>query len=276
MRFRVARIAGACAVAVMALMAIASVPSASAAEYVSCRAVKKGFYSDSKCSVRDEKKGKPKGTWELKVVEACEAVKKGFYSDAGCTVRDEKKGKPKGKFEKASGRKFTSHGAGATLGEVYGYPPVTCTSYTNTGEITGAKTGTAQLKFTGCEAAGQPCESGVGAGTIESTALDTNLVEPKAGEVLTQFVSSSGPSGYSYLLYCYLGVDVRVAGKVGGVTTGDINFLSPTNTEEFESGKGEQGLLTELNFGYGWGGPFATRYGLTSTTTFESETEIKT
>jgi len=247
----------------------------SRAEYGQCVAQKKGEYTNSTCTTKSAKPKKGTFEWKPGPAPSCVAQKKGEYMEAGCKTKSVKP--KKGKYEKAPGAGFTLEANTTTVGEVGGYPRVVCTHLSAPGEVTGAKTGTVQLTFTGCEAGGHHCtSSGQAPGTIQTPLLDTNLVEPNAGEVLTQFISKAGPTGYSYEFTCETLAAVRVAGADAGVTTGDINLMGKTNAVEVANGKGEQGLLTELNGGGGWIGPLATTAEATVTTTFASEMEIRT
>ncbi|HYM53749.1 MAG TPA: hypothetical protein VES97_00190, partial [Solirubrobacteraceae bacterium] len=151
------RIVGLCLVAAFAFSAMVA-SSASAGTFKWCQPMKKGKYGDSKCSVLVEKKGKPKGSFELKSVEACVAQKKGEYTDAACKVKSVKA--KKGSFELTKGRKSTATTGSATLKTpAFGPNNVTCSASTTEGEITGPKTNVERTTFTGCEFLGLPCES---------------------------------------------------------------------------------------------------------------------
>ncbi|HUB75186.1 MAG TPA: hypothetical protein VL979_14275 [Solirubrobacteraceae bacterium] len=260
------RIVGLCLVAVFALTAVIA-SSAQAGTYYKCSSVKKGFYSNSECTTRDEKGGKPKGKWELTEYKTCVSVKKGFYSDSACSVRDEKKGKPKGKFEKEAPVTFTDSTGEAKLATpAFGPNDVECTASTSSGTITGPKTGTDRVSFTGCTLEGHSCESvdlfGNGtpsgkAGVIDTNLLDTKLVdhgekaggykkeEPATGEVWNEVISSEHEP-YSSEFICNGEIILRTHGSVSGVVS-PVNAAPSTSGEnKFAVGEGEQALLTEV------------------------------
>ena len=125
---------------------------ASAGTYYRCNAHEDGKYSESGCKTLDEKKGKPKGSFELEEVATCVAQKKGKFSDsANATSADVKKGKGKGSFEKATGLGFTAKTGNAKLATPdLGPTDVECSESTTVGELTGAKTDKERVTFTGC------------------------------------------------------------------------------------------------------------------------------
>jgi len=275
------RTLGLCLVAVFATTALDSA-SATAAEYGHCvlLAKAKGHYADANCQLAPKKAGKGAYEWEDGPGNCLYVAKHGGYSDPACTVPDMKKGKPKGTYERAACSpncgKFTSSSTGVTFGEApaLGAGPLACQSYSDTGEVAGPGGGTARLTYTNCLAAslGICTTPGQAPGTIQTPELDTVLVEPTAGHVLTRFISKTGSSGYSYEFECG-GYKFSVAGLVAGVTSGNINVMSGTSKNEFALGIGEQGLETYVA---GHGGPYASLYEAAITTTFTSSTEIKT
>lgn len=253
-----------------ATVTIAPVPGPP--EYGQCVTQKKGEYTDSGCTTKSAKAKKGKFEWRPGPPASCEKVKKGFYKDAQCTERSESKGKPRGKFEAAPGPGFTIAAAGVAFGEVHGYPPLTCNHLAGAGEITGVKTGSVHLTLTECSAGGHPCtSSGQPAGTIRSAELATYLLEPKAGEVLTQFVSKAGLAEESYVFECEGLAFVAVFGEIGGVTGGDINVTSKSSSIDWGPGMGQQGYVTYIN----GGGPYATTAEVAATATFASNVEIR-
>ena len=195
------------AVAVTAGSAVAAEP-----EWGHCVSAKKGFYSDSNCTTKDEKKGKPKGKfeWVPGAAAVCFAQKHGKYKDAGCTELDEKKGQPKGKYEKTGGPKFTgAGGAGILTGSPYAcqksnegsggeFPrtphegckgesdgfvglgigaSVECESEQASGEASGAdEVVNVSVRFKGCTYFGNPATSeGSPAGEIQTATLKGKL-----------------------------------------------------------------------------------------------------
>lgn len=280
------KIMGICVVAAFAAFAFSAMAasSASAATYNWCKPMKHGHFSDGSCTVPDEKKGKGKGSFELKPVEECESVgKKGFYSDSACTVRDEKKGKPKGTFEK-----YTLPTLSATTGNAvlktpaFGTNNVECSASTSTGALTGPKTGFETATFTGCQLLGAPCES-IGPnshpsgspGVIITAKLGTRLVghgekalgfegkEPASGEVWTEIVTVGEHGVFSSEFSCpAAATELRttqnpsVGSSLSGVTSDNVS--STTGTVTFGEAFGESALLTEVfnlkMFG-GWGPP---------------------
>ncbi len=265
------RIVGLCLAAALAVVAFSAMAasSASAGTYYWCKEVKKGFYSESGCKTRDEKKGKPEGKFELQPVEACVAQKKGNFTESGCKTVAEKKGKPdhKGTFELTTGRKFTDTTGSAKLATpALGPNDVECTASTSAGEITGPKTGTDRVSFTNCTLEGKKCESvdlfgggtpsGV-SGTIETNLLDTKLVdhgekaggykheEPALNEAWTEVVSSEHEP-YSSEFICGAEIILRTHGSVSGVDTPVNAAPSTSSTTTFAVGEGEQALLTEV------------------------------
>lgn len=200
------RTVGLCLAAVFALGAVVAVAAqASEPEWGRCVNIgKKGFYSDSNCQTRDEKKGKPKGTheWIPGGGTACYALKHGKYADSGCTTEDIKKGKPKGSYEKTLGGHFTGKGGAgvlsATVYECYNSGhferkprgdceefnvaipelEVECTNETASGEALGTnKVANVSVLFKGCKLFGVvSCQSaGAGAGEIQVNPLDGQL-----------------------------------------------------------------------------------------------------
>jgi len=197
---------GLCLVAVFAFGALAaSAAQAAGPEWGRCASVKKGFYSDSNCTTRDEKKGKPKGKfeWLPGAQSDCVEQKDGKYKDSKCETEDVKKGKPKGKYEKTGGGKFTAEaGEGVLRASIYecrngsGRVQVSrknpeceefennieeigveCTSEHATGEATGtSEVANVSVRFKGCQLFGIPAEThGLASGEIQVQTLKGRL-----------------------------------------------------------------------------------------------------
>jgi hypothetical protein len=263
---------GLCVVAALAAFAISAMAasSASAGTYYWCVAQKKGNYNAG-CATKSSKP--KKGKAELAEVKLCVAKKKGVYENSSCTTVDPKKGK--GKYEKVAGPKVTASTGEAVLTTPdLGSGAVKCKASTTTGEITGAKTDSERVTFTGCEFETLPCES-AGAnstpsgksGVIITNLLDSKLIdhgekgpsglEPATGEVWDSLTSSEHEP-YQAEFNCAGVVFLRSSGTISGVyTAGSVNKLSTSATELFEKGKGEQDLGTEAIEEKGnWVGPF--------------------
>ena len=198
------------AFALTATAVTATSASAAEPEWGHCVAAKKGFYSDSNCTTRDEKKGKPKGKfeWAPGAQAACFAQKHGHYEDSSCTKEKfkEKNGVKsyKGKYEKTGGPKFAGEGgAGVLRTELYQcnteesavlLPHADCTAAESgfeaffeatvecatehaTGEATGAdEVANVSVRFTGCTSFGEPATThGLPAGEIQTETLKGRL-----------------------------------------------------------------------------------------------------
>lgn len=291
MDMRKIKVVGLCLVAVFALSALIA-SSASAATYNTCQQVKKnkGKYADSACTVEAVVKGKPKGEYEIKPVEACyEKKKTGQYADSACTTLKTKKGVPdgKGNFEKAAIPIEANSGVATLETPAFGSNNVSCTSSHVTGTITGPKTATEQVVFSGCLLAGAvECTSNGSAaagGTesgasnkIETNPLHINLLGPgettqgfegktvPAGKVWTETTAANGVSGYQAVFSCPLaGAYLRTFGSLSGDTTpvfsgtpsganlSNLSQVKFTRAEQ-ETGLGEAGLLTEAAGSYGF------------------------
>jgi hypothetical protein len=254
------RIVGLCLLAVFALTAVAA-SSASAGTYYKCAAQKKGEYTESGCKTKSAKA--KKGKFELVQVQGCSAAKKGEYTNSTCTTKSAKA--KKGKFEK-TGVPFTAKGGTARLGTpAFGPADVECTASSTVGELTGPKTDTERVTFTGCTFEGKTCQSpgpfgsgsGSGtAGTITTNQLKSKLVdngeksggylakEPAPGEAWDE-ITSGEHEPYSSEFICGTEVILRTHGSLSGVVT-PVNTLSTASTATFAVGSGEQGLLTEV------------------------------
>jgi hypothetical protein len=244
------RILGLCVVAAFAFSALMAAGSAQAGTYGQCVSVKKGPFKDANCTEAVAKKGK-----FAFVPFGCVAQKKGEYTDAACTIKSKKA--KKGKFEKRT-LKFTDTGGAAELKSAAG--SITCKASTSVGEITGPKSDTDTVTFTGCEALGGGCKglADTVEGTITTALLETTLVdfgekgpggkgEPAKGEVWEDFKNTKG-AGAPYLaaFVCTKAGFGRAKGNVSGVKTGIINKMGTTSENALGAGKAEQNLLSDL------------------------------
>jgi hypothetical protein len=305
------KVVGLCLVVAFALSALISTTAQAATpEFGNCVAAKKGFYKDSKCTERDEKKGAPKGKfeWQAGAQPTCVAVKKGFYKDSGCTERDEKKGAPKGKFEKeceASCADIKSKSGAATF---YTFEPlnesepsklpqgatltglggvVKCTSSSGSGEITGASESEEQITFSGCQSLSTPCESiGSAAGTIVASRVVGELELLPAGKGVGMIARIPGSGEIE--IECG-SVRNEFSGEALGVVTGDISSPSTTSAETWAVTNPSEGVQKERYFLNGAneevGGPQlcwqsdiehyeASKFGKFGCTGFEADEEI--
>jgi hypothetical protein len=276
------RMLGTCLLAGFAVGTTAT-SSASAAEYGQCRALtnatlpkaKHGKYADANCRTLDEKKGRAKGNfeWFPGAPANCVPAKHGEFTDAGCTSKV-----TKSKMAAATPRgsaTFTtwnllpcapncasnvSAGGMVTL-SIAGIGAVTCANSTGAGEITGPTTSVETFTFNDCELNGAACQSGLAAGVIQTPQLEGHLTSPQPTEVFTYFENAAGVNApYSFQFECPTVGDLfRIAGNVAGITT-PVNVGIIRTEEEFRSGIGAQGLLTEVSSdaGTSWLGPFAT------------------
>jgi hypothetical protein len=259
-----------------------SAATAQAAEYGQCVAGKKGEYTEGNCQTKSAKARKGTFEWVAGPAPGCVAQKKGEYTNATCATKSAKA--KKGKYEKAPGPGFTSTTGPATLETPgLGGSKVLCAAGTAVGEVTGVKTGTERITFTGCEAAGEACASegpsstpSGKAGVIVTNLLDSRLIGPVSGEVWTQLASSEHEP-YVVEFGCG-GQLLRTIGSLAGVQSADVNVSSLTSTTTFAAGNGEQALYSELSGdgGASWAGPDATSGVTVSSNTAASKTEIKT
>jgi hypothetical protein len=185
--------------------------------------------------------------WEAAPVATCVAVKKGFYSDSECTTRDESKGKPKGKFEKAcaaSCAEFKVKGGAATF---YNFHPeneseptktpqgvaltsvggtVHCTGSSGTGEFRNPRFTVEEVTFTGCASGGDACtSSGEATGSIHADlhGFLRMLQDKEVGLHLA--------SGEEIVFTCGAVTDDLESGGVLGVVAGNVNTPSTTSTD---------------------------------------------
>jgi hypothetical protein len=208
-----------------------------------------------------------KGTfeWEKAPLATCVAVKKGFYSNSECTSRDESKGKPKGKFEKdctTSCADFTTKSGAAAI---YNFTPeneaepeklpqgatlagaggtVKCAASTGTGEFTGGESTTETLSLTGCESAGKACTtSGQAAGTIQARVIG-NLELLPAGKGVGSYLEPAEEIKYA----CgTVSEDIEYNRAIGNVT-GDISTPSNSSTDTWEVTSPSEGVQKDRYF----------------------------
>jgi hypothetical protein len=260
---------GICVVAVVAAFGMSAIAAstASAGTYYWCVAKEKGLYSAG-CKTKVAKGG----TAELEEVKTCRTQTHGEYTNETCTTKSAKA--KKGSFEKVAGPTLTAAFGGSELTSPdIGHFPGHCKAGTVAGEITGPKTGTERITFTGCEGESLPCESAGPnstpsgkAGVIITNLLDTKLIdhgekgpgggEPASGEAWLELVSGEHEP-YVREWNC-AGVEFfRQVGSLSGVfTAGSVNVLSTTGELQVERGEGEQELGTEALTSEGWLGPF--------------------
>jgi len=224
-------------------------------------------------------------------------AKTGKYTTAACTTEN---AKHEGEWEWHAGPgpkpKYTSKTAVAKLVSASG--TVECETSTDKGEITSVTKDTDKVTFAKCKAvaSGLSCqnfgtvEKPKPAGIIETYLLDTELIdhgtkglsglEPKEGEVWTQFVSSEHEP-YQAEFECAgagtgRGIRFRVSGSVSAVTT-PVNKMTTTFTLTFAAKKGEQDLKLEesTNEGVTWKAAIPAEEITVATVTTEEETEVR-
>jgi hypothetical protein len=258
--------------------------AAGAPEYGQCVAQAGANYTDEGCGVVAEKKGVPdhKGKFEWvpgPASSACVAQKKGEYTEASCATKSAKP--KKGTFEKLAGPGFTSSSGAVTLETPGLGRTVVCSASSGSGEVTGLSSGVERVTLTGCEAAGRRCTSegsnstpSGAAGVIDTNLLDTRLLGSPA-EVWTQLVSGEHQP-YAAEFGCE-GVLLRVRGALAGVQQGDIGGPGLTSTTTFASETGEQALSTaaSTNGGKSWSAADPTNVAAAAANTAASPTEIR-
>jgi hypothetical protein len=282
------RIMGLCVMAALAVVALSAMAasSASAGTYKYCVKQKKGEYTSSTCGTKSSKP--KKGSYELASVEPCVKQKKGEYSNNTCTTKSSKP--KKGSYEKVSGLGYTTATGEAKLETPKLGGTVKCSASKGKGSITGPKTATLQVTFTGCETKGVPCESGATPGTIETLGLETSLIdhgekglggkgEPLAGEVWTDIKGLASNGGVQAIFGCEGIGYFKSTGTLAGVD-GGVNKLSFTGSTNFENGIGEQDLETAVSSKPTFPpeetlGPFASTEITSSTIKFEKEIEVQ-
>lgn len=243
--------------------------------------------------------------WEPAPLATCVAVKKGFYSNSECTTRDESKGKPKGKFEKVcatSCADFTTK-SGATT--IYNFKPenesepetlpqgstltgiggtVKCSSSTGAGEYTSGETSSETLTLTGCESSGNVCTtSGQAAGTITAQ-IHLDLVTLPAGKGVGSYIEPAEEIKFT----CGTVEEDLEYNKLIGTVTGDINTPSTSSAEAWAVTSPSEGVEKDRYFEVGGsleGGPFeywesvlkgyeGKKFGIFSATSIEATEEV--
>ncbi len=132
---------------------------------------------------------------------------------------------------------------------------ITCKASTDVGKVTGVKTDEDQVSFTGCvlSVTNESCQNTANKGEIKTFDLETRLIdngekgpsggEPKSGEVWTEFVSKTGPSGNQAEWECS-GIPFATFGTLSGVDSGNVNAMESKGKTTFAEGQGEQDLET--------------------------------
>jgi len=133
--------------------------------------------------------------------------------------------------------------------ETVGGLKITCTGGSNTGELTGPKSLTVRITFTGCILNGLPCTSGAAAGAIETSTLNGTLgYIKKATKVVGIDLALPGAP----LMAFDCGEDLRIAvfgSVIGRITPVDVNVAPPKHfTLAFAQKAGKQ-HLTHLEGG---------------------------
>lgn len=114
---------------------------------------------------------------------------------------------------------LTSKGGKVTV-ETVSKISATCTGTTDTGEITGPKTGTVVIRLTGCKALGDECtSSGAKAGEIVSSTLDTTLGYINAQKKEVGIDISAPPTGAPFTEFTCGPATITVTGSVIGKVT---------------------------------------------------------
>jgi hypothetical protein len=306
------------AVFALSAAVMASSASAAGPDFKWCSSVTKktGKYSESKCATEDVVKGKDKGSFEKVSITPCKFVGKkgGYYTTSACTTFTEKKGNPEKKgeyekecppfnpnpaFNKVNECAFTDSTGPATLKTpAFGANNVTCKASTSAGEYTGNTTETDRATFTGCEFETLPCESSGPnsepsgkAGVIVTDLLGGTL--KGEGEAAGGYEGKTVPTGEAWInlvgdqhtdfsseFNCDNVVFLRTTGSIAGpIKKADLNKLSTSSNVEFEEGKGEQGLLTEVNSpetGGNWVGPAPSIEEIPGGATISNTSEVET
>lgn len=143
----------------------------------------------------------------------------------------------------------TSTDGAATL-ETVGGSKVTCKASSDTSEITGLKTDTVTVTFTGCEAFEETCQSaGQAAGTIKTNLLASKLAYIN-GKTEVGVVLKPKEAGGLFVEFECSGIKIKVKGSVIGVITPINMFVAPPGhfTLTFTQAKGVQ-VPTEYESG---------------------------
>lgn len=231
------RIVGLCAIAMLTMSALAAA-SAHAGEY-------------GECVIAPKVSGKYTGKY----------LDKNCNEEASATQRSEGK---KNKYERVSGvspanAKFTAKGKSAELVGAAG--SIICKKSSTVGEITGPKSDSEVVTFEDCVITGAlsgECHSaGQSSGVIVTNKLTTTLIdhgekglsgsEPAVGEVWDEFTGPA-PEGIQAEYLCAGVALIRTKGSLSGVfKSSSLNVSSNKAEIEFNSGKGEQDLYSELS-----------------------------
>lgn len=182
------------------------------------------------------------------VKEGKTTIYSGKYSSANCVTEAVESLAP-GKFEWAAGpgthRKFTGTGELTTF-ETTGKAKVKCTGASNAGELTGQKTASASLTFTGCEGTSQlhgACQSaGAAAGEIRTAPLSGELGFIKDSQPLLPVVGldlTPAAQGAHFAQFECGGTPVALDGSVIGTLT-PSSKMSSALTLKFAQGRGAQ------------------------------------
>jgi hypothetical protein len=185
---------------------------------------------------------------ELPEIGRCVKLKKaaGKYQSASCTTKSagENTGSYEWSFGPGTARTFTFKNGAATL-ETVGKAQIKCLENTYSGEYTGSKTATVQLKLTGCEPTnrfGIKCESsGSEAGEVNLNTLEGHLGfikgggEPTVGMALTPTALEQ-----PYVAQFHCGeVPVSITGGVIASYTA-VNKMAASFTVSFKATAGKQ------------------------------------
>jgi len=178
----------------------------------------------------------------------CVKMRNGNWS-ANCEVQ-ETPGQGSAERESAVGVTYSSKSGTAVLSTPAIGGKVTCKKSTGAGTITGPQTDEDTVTFSGCSSEGKPCESaGERSGEIKTNTLETTLVEREPGTAYVQFAAAGGPEGFQAEYECS-GVLLRTKGFTDALITNSGNKKTEL------AFAGEENLLTEVNVGDGFIGPF--------------------
>jgi hypothetical protein len=179
----------------------------------------------------------------------------GNYSAKTCAPASKVPGTGKFERESAIGVTFSAKSKAVTLA-VPSVGSITCKKSHDTGMITGASTDEEQTTAEQCRTAeGAICSSaGQAAGIIKSNPQQTELVGSEAEPEVRYTALSGGTGGFQYETTCGLAL-LRVKGfSDGKITSPASNTASKKTLISFGP---ESNLLTEVNTGSGFFGPFA-------------------
>jgi hypothetical protein len=200
--------------------------------------------------------------WAEAPVATCVAVKKGFYSNSECTSRDESKGKPKGKFEKECATNcadFTTKSGAVTL---YNFTPenqseptklpqgatltglggtVSCTGSSGAGEFLSGRFSSETITLTGCQSDGKACTTtGEAAGSIKAELHGFLYLLPEGKGVGTHLA----PAEEIKFACGSVSDDIEYSGVIG-VVTGDIGTPSTSSVDTWAVTSPSEGVQKE-------------------------------